>query len=74
MLTFTAQEPDAEKYTDERQKEEFHETRRASSKTAHFDGKSSSLPNASLLLRKNQRFTFKSDKVVSAVWKHNTLL
>lgn len=73
MLTFTAQEPDAEKY-DERQTEEFHETRRASSKTAHFDGKSSSLPKDSLLLRENQRFTFKSDKVVSAVWKHNTLL
>ena len=56
LLTFTAQEPDAEKYIDERQKEEFQETHRPSSRTAHFDGKSSSLPKASLLLRENQRF------------------
>lgn len=45
-----------------------------STRITYFDGKSSSLPKDSLLLRENQRFTFRSDKVISAAQKHNILL
>lgn len=45
-----------------------------STRITYFVGKSSSLPKDSPLLRENQRFTFRSDKVISVAPKYNILL